>query len=75
VSVLWIASLLFLAAGAVLISATLRKTAEATIDLRDECTQLDELRSALVELRHEADITRATIDRIRSRPDRSRVDR
>jgi hypothetical protein len=74
VSVLWIASLLFLAAGAVLISATLRKTAGATIDLRDECSQLDELRSALVDLRQEADITRATIDRIRSRPDRSRVD-
>ena len=58
-----------------LIAATLRKTAEATIELRDECAQLEELRSALVDLRHEADITRATIDRIRSRPDRSRVDR
>ena len=74
-SVLWIASLLFLAAGAVLISATLRKSAEATIDLRDECAQLDELRSALTALQHEADITRATIDRIRSRSDRPRVDR
>ena len=74
-SVLWIASLLFLAAGAVLISATLRKSAEATIDLRNECAQLDELRSALTDLQHEADITRATIDRIRSRSDRPRVDR
>ena len=74
-SVLWIASLLFLAAGAVLIAATLRKSAEATIDLRDECAQLDELRSALIDLQHEADITRATIDRIRSRSDRPRVDR
>ena len=72
---LWVASLLFLAAGAVLITAALRKTTEATIELRDECTQLEELRSALVDLRREADITRATIDRIRSRPDRSRVDR
>jgi hypothetical protein len=75
VSVLWIACLLFVAAGTVLISATLRKTAEATIDLRDECAQLDDLRSALVDLRAEADITRATIDRIRSRPERSPVDR
>jgi hypothetical protein len=66
---------LFLAAGAVLITATVRKTAEATIDLRDESVQLEELRSALIDLRQEADITRATIDRIRSRPDRSRVDR
>jgi hypothetical protein len=65
--------LLFLAAGAVLISATLHRTAEATIDLREECARLDELRSALEELRNEADVTRATIDGIRS--DRSRVDR
>jgi hypothetical protein len=75
VSVLWVASLLFLAAGAVLIAATLRKSAEATIDLRDECARLEDLRSALLELRLEADVTRATIDRIRSRSDRSRVDR
>jgi type II secretory pathway component PulJ len=74
-SVLWVVSLLFLAAGAVLIAATLRKSAEATMDLRDECARLEELRSALVDLRLEADVTRATIDRIRSRPDRSRDDR
>ena len=72
---LWIVPLLFLAAGAAWISAVLRRTAEATIGLRDECAQLEELRSALVDLRHEADITRATIDRIRSRPDRISVDR
>ncbi|MDQ1424478.1 MAG: hypothetical protein QOD72_1976 [Acidimicrobiaceae bacterium] len=74
-SVLWVASLLFLAAGAVLVTATLRKTAEATIGLRDECAQLDELRSALVDLRQEADGTRAAIERIRSRSGRSPVDR
>lgn len=72
---LWVASLLFVAAGAVLISATLRKSAAATIELRDECAQLEELRTALVDLRLEADVTRATIDRIRSRPDRIRIDR
>ena len=73
-SVLWVAPLLFLAAGAVLISATLRTSAQASIDLRDECARLEELRSALLALRHEADSTRATIDRIRSRSDRSPVD-
>jgi hypothetical protein len=59
--------LLFLAAGAALLAATVRKSAEATIDLRDECAQLEELRSALTDLRHEADLTRATIDGLRSR--------
>ncbi|MEY2433851.1 MAG: hypothetical protein QOC92_3576 [Acidimicrobiaceae bacterium] len=74
-SVLWVVSLLFLAAGAVLITLTLRKSAEATIDLRDECAQLDELRSTLVDLRHEADATRASIERLRSRASRSPADR
>ena len=74
-SVLWVASLVLLAAGAVLIAATLRKTAEATIGLRDECAQLDEVRSALADLRREADVTRAAVDGIRSRSERSRVDR
>jgi hypothetical protein len=66
--------LLLVAAGAVLIAVSLRRTAEATIGLRDECAQLEELRLALVDLRLEADITRASIDRIRSRPDRIQVD-
>jgi hypothetical protein len=70
-----VVSLLFVAAGAVLITAALRKSTEATIGLRDECAQLEELRSALEDLRHEADITRAAIDRIRSGSDRSGVDR
>jgi type II secretory pathway component PulJ len=74
VSVIWVASLLILAAGTVLISATLRKSAQATMELRDECAQLEELRSALADLRHEADITRASVDRIRSRPGRSPVE-
>jgi hypothetical protein len=69
-----VVSLLFLAGGAVLITATLRKTTEATIGLRDECAQLEELRSALVDLHDEADSTRAAIERIRSR-DRSGIDR
>ena len=73
-SVLWVASLVVLAGGAVFISATLRKTAQATLDLRDECAQLEQLRSALADLRHEADITRASMDRIRSRPERPPVE-
>ena len=70
-SVLWVASLLVLAAGTVLIAATLRKMAEATIALRDECGRLDQLHLALVDLRHDADVVRATVARIRSRPDRN----
>jgi hypothetical protein len=67
--------LVVLAGGAVFISATLRKTAQATVDLRDECARLEELRSALAELRHEADITRTSMDRIRTRSDRPPTDR
>jgi uncharacterized protein (DUF3084 family) len=75
VSVLWIAPLVFLAVGALLITATLGKSADATAELRDECAQLEDLRSALSALRQEADSARATVDRIRSRSDRSPVDR
>jgi cytochrome c-type biogenesis protein CcmH/NrfF len=73
--VLWIVPLLVLAAGAVLVAATLRKSTEATIGLRDECAQLAELRSAVDELRREAEDTRAAVDRIRSRPERTQVPR
>jgi len=58
----------------VFISATLRKTAQATVDLRDECAQLEELRSALAELRHDADVTRTNLDRIRTRSDRPPIE-
>jgi hypothetical protein len=67
--------LLLLAVGAVLITVTLRNSAQATSELRDECVQLDELRSALVDLRYEADVARARVERIRSRSSRSSVDR
>jgi hypothetical protein len=75
VSVLWIASVLFVAAAVVLIAAMMRGTAQATIDLRDEAKGFDELRTALVDLRAEADVTRETIDRIRARTRRSPVGR
>jgi uncharacterized protein (DUF3084 family) len=66
VSVLWVVPLLFLAAGEVLIATSLRTSAQAAVQLRDECAQLEQLRAALVDLRHEADTARAAIDRIRS---------
>jgi cytochrome c-type biogenesis protein CcmH/NrfF len=74
-SVLWVVPLIVLAAGAVLVGATLRRSTEATVGLRNECAQLEELRSALVDLRREADSTRAAVDRIRSRPERTQVPR
>ena len=73
-SVLWILPLVVLAAGAVLISAKLRTTAEATVALQQECARIDEVRSALADVRGEADVTRATLDRIRFRSDRSQVE-
>ncbi len=71
---LWVAPLLVIAAGAAWLAATLRTTAAATVELRDECAQLEELRTALADLQVEADGTRATLDRIRSRPDRTSSD-
>ena len=70
-SVLWVLPLVVLAAGAVLISARIRTTAEATIALRDECARLEQLRLALDDLRDDADMTRDAIDRIRSGRHRS----
>jgi cytochrome c-type biogenesis protein CcmH/NrfF len=67
VSVLWVVPLVVLAAGAVLIAAKLRTTAEATIALQQECARIEELRTALDDVRSEADMTRAGIDRIRQR--------
>jgi hypothetical protein len=67
VSVLWVVPLVVLAAGAVLISAKLRTTAQATVELQQACARLEQLRMALDEVRHEADATRAGIERIRHR--------
>jgi len=67
VSVLWILPLAFFAVGAVVIAAALRKSAAAAVELREECARLEEVRLALVDLRTDADSTRAAIERVRSR--------
>lgn len=74
-SVLWVVPLVVLAAGAVLISARLRTTAEATIALQQECARLDEVRAGLADVRQQADGTRDALDRIRFRSDRRPIER
>jgi hypothetical protein len=73
--VLWVVPLFVLTAGAVLTAATLRKSTLEATALRDECAQLSELRSALLELRLEADTTRSAFVDMRSRSGRSAPDR
>jgi hypothetical protein len=73
--VLWIASVLVVVAAVVLIAATLRGTAQATTELRDEAMRLGELRSALENLQVEAGVTRQAIDGIRARSRRRPVAR
>ena len=73
-SILWVLPLIFLAAGAVLMMVALRKSSEVAIELRDECARLEELRTALVDLRADAEDTRNSVDRIRSRGFRRPVD-
>jgi hypothetical protein len=75
VSVLWVIPLLCVTVGAVLVTSALRQTTRAAVALRDECAQLGHLRTALVDLREDADETRAAVARIRSRDSRARVDR
>ena len=75
VSVLWVIPLLCLTVGAVMVTAALRQSTRAAIALRDECAQLGALRTALVELRMDADEVRGSVDRIRSRSIRNRLDR
>src|SRR5438067_9323911 len=70
VSVLWVIPLLCLTVGAVLVTSALRHTTRAAVALRDECLQLGHLRTALVDLREDADETRAAVARIRSRDTR-----
>ena len=74
-SVLWILPLLFVAAGALFVTRALRTSADATMALRDECARLEELRAALDALRQEADGTRAAMEQIRGRSNRSPADR
>ena len=66
-SVLWVVPLVVLAAGAAIVATRLRAPTQATIDLQQECAKLEELRSALSDVRYEADLTRASLERIRHR--------
>jgi len=67
VSVLWVLPLLFAAAGALVLWAAVRQTADAAAALRAECARLDELRTALVALQGETDLARAKIEQMRPR--------
>ena len=67
VSVLWVIPLLCLTAGTVLVTVALRQSTGTAVALRDECARLGELRTALVDLRQDADEARRGIERIRSR--------
>ena len=66
-SVLWILPLAFFAVGALVVASALRRSAAAAVELREECARLEEVRLALVELRSDADGTRAAIERVRAR--------
>jgi hypothetical protein len=67
VSVLWIIPLLFVAAGAAFLGVAVRRMAEATVSLRQECDRLEELRVALVDLQTEVGDTRAMLEDVGSR--------
>ena len=69
-SVLWVVPLLIFAAGAILIAAQLRRTSVEMDAVRDECLRLGELNEALGDLRQTADVTRASVEGIRSRGSR-----
>jgi hypothetical protein len=75
VSVLWVVPLAVFAAGAVLLLSALRTTAQAAIDLRDECARLEQVRAALASLREDADLTRQKAAGLRTAPRLRRIDR
>jgi hypothetical protein len=73
--VLWVIPLLCLTAGAVLVTAALRQSTRTAVDLRDECARLGELRTALVDLRQDADRARSHVEGLGRRGSRNPVDR
>ena len=75
VSVLWVVPLLCLTVGAVLVTVALRQSTRTAVDLRDECARLGELRTALVDLRSEADRARGHVEGFRRRASRDPADR
>ena len=72
---MWILPLAFFAAGALVVASALRTSAAAATELREECARLEEIRVALVDLRTDADATRAAIEQVRSRGRLSAPDR
>lgn len=66
-SVLWVVPLLCLTVGTVLVTLALRESTRVAEALRDECAQLGQLRTALVDLRWDAGETRSHLDAIRGR--------
>lgn len=66
-SVLWVVPLLCLTVGTVLVTVALRESARTAVALRDECAQLGELRTALVDLRADADDVGAQMRQLRTR--------
>ena len=67
--------MLCLTVGAVLVTAAMRQSTRSAIELRDECARLGELRTALVDLRSEADRARRQVDGFRHRGSRDPLDR
>ena len=67
--------MLCLTVGAVLVTAAMRQSTRTAIELRDECARLGELRTALVDLRSEADRARSQVDGFRHRASRDPADR
>jgi len=67
VSILWVLPLLIYAGGSVLLLSVTRRAADAGALLRAECNRLDEVRTALLQLRTETETARTGLDRLHSR--------
>lgn len=74
-SVLWVVPILCLTVGTVLVTLALRESTRVAVALRDECAQLGQLRTALVDLRGDTDETRSHLHDIRARGGRDRPGR
>jgi len=70
VSVLWILPLVVVTAGVVVVTAATKRTAAAATALQQESARLEELRTALTDLRAARDATTAKAAGLRRRSDR-----
>jgi cytochrome c-type biogenesis protein CcmH/NrfF len=66
-SVLWVLPVVVIAAGLVAVFVATKQAAQAAIDLRAGCTDLMDVRSALVALADEAGTARDEIERLGTR--------